>query len=217
MRGMRVTPFDRRSSRVDPGRLPRDLAGSCSRAWATARTSSKHAAARCLAALALAVAGTVVVAVPAQAAELPEWSPYRTAPFTLQAGVRCSFGLSGTPVRDNERVRTPATFPDGAPHVQEFDGPLVVRYTNTGTGASVTRDLTGRALVIHRTDGGFREVLEFGRLAVGLASTDPGGPSFFVLSGSGAVVTVRADGSRLLRPGGARVENICTTLAPNTH
>jgi hypothetical protein len=47
------------------------------------------------------------IAVPAQAAAArPEWTPYRTAPFVLPAGTRCPFGLSGTPVRDRERIRT---------------------------------------------------------------------------------------------------------------
>ena len=88
-----------------------------------------------------------------------------------------------------------------------------MRYTNTDSGASVVRNLTGRALIIYAAGGGFREILEFGHFAVGLAATDPGGPGFFILSGSGAAVTVRADGSRVLTPGGTRVENICTTLA----
>jgi hypothetical protein len=34
-----------------------------------------------------------------------------------------------------------------------------------------------------------------------------------VLSGAGASVAVSADGSRVLTPGPARVENVCTTLA----
>lgn len=173
----------------------------------------KYAAPRRITISVLAAACALFVAMPAQAAARPEWSPYRTAPFTLPAGTRCPFGLSGTPVRDEERIRTLATFPDGTPRVQEVDGPLVVRYTDTDTGTSVVRDLTGRALIIYGAGGGFREILEWGHFAVGLAATDPGGPGFFVLSGSGTAVTVRADGSRRLTPGGARVENICTTLA----
>lgn len=153
-------------------------------------------------------------AVPAHAAAGSPWTPYRTAPFTLAAGQRCSFGLSGTPIRDRERIRTLATFPDGTPRVQQVDGPLVVRYTNTDTGTSTVRDLTGRALVIYGADGGFREFLESGHFAVGLAPTDPGGPGFFVLSGRGAALTVKPDGSRILAPGRAHVENICSALAP---
>jgi hypothetical protein len=107
-----------------------------------------------------------------------------------------------------------AVFPDGRPRVQEVDGPPVVRYTDTDTGRSAVRDLTGRALVSYGANGGFREILESGHFAVGLAATDPGGPGFFVLTGSGAAVTVKPDGSRVLTPGRMHVENICSTLVP---
>lgn len=155
----------------------------------------------------------LAIAAPARAADRPPWSPYRTAPFTLPAGTRCPFPLRGTPVYDDERIRTLATFPDGTPRVQEVDGPLIVRYTDTDSGATVVRDLTGRALVTYGPDGGFREILERGHLAVGLAATDSGGPGFFILSGGHPSIAVSADGSRVLTPGTARIENICTTLA----
>lgn len=142
-----------------------------------------------------------------------DWMPYRTAPFQLAAGVRCPFALSGTPVRDRERIRTLATFEDGKPRIQEVDGPLVVRYTNVDTGRSVRRNLTGRALVTYGGDGSFVETLEHGHFAVGLSATDPGGPGFFVLTGSGFSLAVAADGSRILSLGTGRVENLCTTLA----
>lgn len=141
------------------------------------------------------------------------WSPYRTAPFTLDAGVRCPFALNGTPVHDRERIRTLATFADGKPRVQEVAGPLVVRYTNLDTGRSVRRNLTGRALVTYGTDGSFKESLKHGHFAVGLSATDAGGPGFFVLTGSGFALAVAADGSRTLSLGTGRVENLCTTLS----
>lgn len=167
-----------------------------------------------LAATALTTASTAraePLATPARAAGA--WMPYRSAPFELAAGVRCPFALAGTPVRDRERIRTLETFADGKPRVQEVDGPLVVRYTNIDTGRSVRRHLTGRALVTYGADGSFDETLEHGHFAVGLGATDPGGPGFFVLKGSGFSLAVAADGSRTLRLGTGRVENLCTTLA----
>jgi len=142
-----------------------------------------------------------------------DWTPYRTAPFQLAAGVRCPFGLAGTPVRDRERIRTLARFPDGTPLVQEITGPLVVRYTNTDTGATVRRNLTGRATITYREDGSFTETLDRGRFAFGLAGSDPGGPGFFGVRGSGFTLTVRTDGSRTISLRTGRVENLCTTLA----
>jgi hypothetical protein len=145
-------------------------------------------------------------------ARVGDWMPYRTKPFELAAGTRCTFGLAGAPVRDRERVRTVATFPDGTPRIQEFAGPLVVRYTNTDTGATVRRNLTGRATVTYRPDGSFTETLDHGHLAVGLAPSDPGGPGFFVLTGSGFRLAVAATGRRSISLGTGRVENLCNTL-----
>jgi hypothetical protein len=141
------------------------------------------------------------------------WEPYRTAPFRLAGGTRCPFGLVGTPVRDRERIRTLADFPDGRPKVQQVAGPLVVRYTNVDSGASVRRDLTGRTTISYGGDGSFTETLDHGSLAVGLAATDPGGPGFFVLSGTGFRLHVSAEGGRTVSLGTGRVENLCTTLA----
>ena len=141
-----------------------------------------------------------------------QWPPYRTAPFQLAAGTRCPFALSGTPVRDRERIRTLASFPNGKPRVQQVVGPLIVRYTNTDTGTSVRRNLTGRALVTYGSDGSFTLTLQSGHFAVGLAATDPGGPGFFVLTGRGHSLHVAANGSRVLSLGTGRVENLCTTL-----
>lgn len=141
------------------------------------------------------------------------WEPYRTQPFALVAGTRCPFGLAGTPLQDRERIRTLARFPGGKPKVQQVSGPLVVRYTNTDTGASVRRNLKGRATITYGEDGSFTEMLDHGRLAVGLAPTDPGGSGFFVLTGTGFRLDVSAGGGRTLFLGTGQVENLCTALA----
>lgn len=141
------------------------------------------------------------------------WQPYRSQPFQLAAGVRCTFGLNGDILVDRERIRTLSEYPDGSPEVQQITGQLIVQYTNTATGESVTRNLTGLATVRYGTDGSFTITLEGGHFAAGLAATDPGGPGFFVLTGQGYSLTVAPDGSRVLTLGTGTVENICTTLA----
>jgi hypothetical protein len=50
-------------------------------------------------------------------------------------------------LEDQERIPTLATFPDGSPSRQRVKGPLVVRYINHESGASVVRDLTGDAFI----------------------------------------------------------------------
>ena len=153
------------------------------------------------------------LAVPATAAAASPWQPFRSSPFDLPAGSRCSFPLSGRIVDDRERIRTTQTNPDGTPAQQEVRGRLIVRYINDDTGASVQRNLTGDALFETHPDGSSRITLLHGNLAVGLAATDSGGPAFLVLSGHDFVVDFAADGTRTIMFGKGEVENICRTLA----
>ena len=88
----------------------------------------------------------------ADASPVP-WQPYRTAPWTDAPGRVCTFGVATTIVADQEQYRTLASYPEGSPKVQEFRGPLVVRYTNTSTNESVVRDLSGYAWFRYRADG----------------------------------------------------------------
>jgi hypothetical protein len=141
------------------------------------------------------------------------WSDFRTADFDLAAGTRCPFELSGTVVRDKERIRTLETFPDGSPRVQEVVGPLFVRYTNVDTGKSVVRNLTGTGIFESFADGSSTLSLEGGHFATGLQPTDPGGPAFLVFTGHGYAVHFAADGTRTVTNGHGSVENICETLA----
>jgi hypothetical protein len=164
-----------------------------------------------LGAITAVCAGLFVV--PAVASAASPWMPFRAADFDLPAGSRCPFPLSGRVLEDQERIRTLATFPDGSPSRQRVKGPLVVRYINDKSGASVVRDLTGDAFIDTRSDRSFTFTLKNGHLAVGLAAGDPGGPAFLVLSGHGFTVDFAADGRRTVTPGRGSIENICQTLA----
>jgi hypothetical protein len=138
------------------------------------------------------------------------WTPYHSQGFEAPAGTRCPFGLRGEVLRDHELIRTLSTQPDGSPDVQEIVGPLVFRFTNTATGRSVVRNLTGTGLIDHGTDGSFTLYLVGGHFGAGLA---PGGPAFLYFTGSGHALVVAADGSRTPIFGHGPVENLCTTLA----
>lgn len=140
----------------------------------------------------------------------PQWQPYRTAPF--DSTDVCSFTIHGDIVKDEEEVRTDATYPDGSPKVQEYRGPLVIRFTNTSTGASVVRDVSGYALLHFRQDGGSTWFFKGGGslgVHAGNTATPPGS---YILQGT-FVFTIAADGTREIRPLHASVENLCTTLA----
>jgi hypothetical protein len=90
----------------------------------------------------------VVLAAPAPArATAGGWVPAPTGPFDLPAGARCDFQVHSEPIVDEVRTRVLATYPDGSTKREAYVGDLVVRLTNTATGASVDVDLSGSALV----------------------------------------------------------------------
>ncbi|WP_431040520.1 hypothetical protein ACQUSR_00535 [Streptomyces sp. P1-3] len=110
---------------------------------------------RTLLALPLLVA-VLVGASPALATSPPagtRWEPAPSAPWTAAAGTRCAFPVHGEPVVDEVRRRVLETHPDGTAKRVAYKGDLVVRVTNTQTGASYDADAGGSAVVDYRADG----------------------------------------------------------------
>ncbi|WP_151082002.1 hypothetical protein [Nocardioides cynanchi] len=164
--------------------------------------------------LGIAAAGAAAVLAAAPAGAATQWTDYRSSDFTLAAGAVCSFPLQGHVVADQERYRPTETYPDGSPRVQEFTGRLVVEYTNLDTGASVTRNLTGRSDFEYLPDGSFTLTDVGGHFAVGLHPGDSPSTGFYVVNGVGSTVSFAADGHRTLTVSdGSTVENLCQTLA----
>ncbi|WP_328439513.1 hypothetical protein OHA71_24845 [Streptomyces sp. NBC_00444] len=81
------------------------------------------------------------------------WEPAPSAPWDVDAGLRCDFPVHGEPVIDEVMKRVLDTHPGGAAKRVAYKGDLVVRVTNTGTGAFYDADASGSAIVEHRTDG----------------------------------------------------------------
>lgn len=81
------------------------------------------------------------------------WVPWPSQPFDLAAGAVCDFAVHVDPVVDEVRVKTVATFPDGSPQRQLATGALLLRVTNTATGANTIADASGDAVFVFRTDG----------------------------------------------------------------
>jgi hypothetical protein len=138
------------------------------------------------------------------------WEPYRTQPFD-SAG-RCSFTVHGDIVRDEEEVRTVATFPDGTPRIQEFRGPLVIRFTNTGNGASAVRDVSGYGRLRKKKDGGSVWYFD-GGASVGIPIGNKAYPAGSYILHGRFRLTIAPDGTRDLPHLHADVENLCATLA----
>ena len=158
-----------------------------------------------------------VTAVPAAAA--PErggggggWEPTSTPPFVIPAGLVCSFEVKGDIVADHERMRTPATFPDGSPQVQDFAGVLVIRYTNTSNHRTVVRDATGSIRVYHLPDGTRIQQLN-GHNALPVRAANTGFPGGDYITHGDFVVIDRPGGVREVPVQLGTMENLCETLA----
>lgn len=157
-----------------------------------------------------AIAGTVL-SVGAPAASAGDWQPYRTQPFVRTD--TCPFPIRGDVVTDEEETRIDSTLPDGSPRVQEFRGPLVMRFTNTSNGASVVRDLSGPGRLHFFPDGSsagyFAENVSF-HIPIGNRGYPAG---FYVIHGR-VRATIAADGTRDFgNLNHATIEDLCQTLA----
>lgn len=140
------------------------------------------------------------------------WQPYRTAPWTDAPGTVCSFGVSTTIVKDQEQERILASYPDGDPKLQEFRGPLVIRYTNAGTGTSVARNLSGYGWFHYGTDGSIDAFIA-SHIGVTVHVGNAGWPAGeWVISGQ-SVVTVSSSGAINVRLIHASTEDLCQTLS----
>src|SRR4051794_16864654 len=98
-------------------------------------------------------AGTAASAAPVTAGSGSGWVPAPSAPFDRAAGVLCDFPVHGTPIVDEVRKRTLQTNPDGTVRSEVYVGRLVVRVTNTDTGAYYDADASGDAVIVYAGDG----------------------------------------------------------------
>jgi hypothetical protein len=166
--------------------------------------------------LVLAAVIVAVTAVPAAAsASRPGgggWEPTSTPPFVIPAGEVCSFEVKGDIIRNRERMRTPATYPDGSPKVQDFAGVLVIRYTNTSNHRTVIRDATGTIRVYYLPDGTRISQLH-GHNAVPVKASNVGFPGGDYITHGDFVVIRHPDGNREIPVQLGTMENLCETLA----
>jgi hypothetical protein len=164
----------------------------------------------------LAAAVVAVTAVPAAAsASGPAgggWEPTSTSPFVIPAGEVCPFEVKGDIIRDREWMRTPASYPDGSPKVQDFAGVLVIRYTNTSNHRTVIRDATGTIRVYYLPDGTRISQLH-GHNAVPVKATNVGFPGGDYITHGDFVVIRHPDGNREVPVQLGTMENLCETLA----
>ena len=163
-------------------------------------------------AAALGVPAAASAATPAAADSAVPWQQYRTAPWTDAPGAAGTFGVTTSILVDQEQERVLASYPDGQPKLQEFRGPLVVRYTNTSTGQSVVRDLSGYGWFHYGTSGSI-EALIASHIGVTVPVGNTGYPSGeWVITGR-SVVSIDSSGTINVRLLHATTENLCRTLS----
>jgi hypothetical protein len=140
------------------------------------------------------------------------WEPTSTPPFVIPAGDVCPFEVKGDIIRDRERMRTPATYPDGSPEVQDFAGVLVIRYTNTSNHKTVVRDATGTIRVYYLPDG--TRILQLhGHNALPIRASNVGFAGGDYITDGDFVVIRHPDGNREVPVRLGTMENLCKTLA----
>jgi hypothetical protein len=163
--------------------------------------------------VALVAVLAALLSVPAAANASPvPWQPYRTVPWTDAPGSVCTFGVVTTIVADQEQSRTLASYPDGSPKLQEFRGPLVVRYTNTSTNESVVRDLSGYGWFRYGADGG-TSVFVASHIGLTVPVGNAGFPAGeWVITGQ-SEVSVGSSGTIDVHLLHATAENLCRTLS----
>ena len=157
------------------------------------------------------VMGLLVAAAPATAAPNSTVEPVPDVNATVPAGALCPFEISVETLVNTEKLRT---FFDaqGDPTVALLSGRLIWRFTNTETGASIVRNLSGPGRTVYHDDGTRTDIF-LGRSAIAFFVGDPLGPSAPIVAGP-ATLVYDADGdlvSAEIR--GHITEDVCETLA----
>ena len=167
-------------------------------------------------AVAVAMAAGVMGAgaAPASAGESP-WIAYEQPDVRVPAArSTCSFDVQQTVVEDGEYYKNTEFHADGTVKTQLWRGPLVMRYTNLSTGASVVRDLSAMATAHYRPDGSMESMTsQHGAFGATMPAGSQPATGLFVLSGHGTTLTLNPDGTRgfTLGPQGT-AENVCEAI-----
>jgi hypothetical protein len=146
------------------------------------------------------------------AGHLPPWQTYRSGSFGYAAGAVCSFALSGVPVKDQEQYRTLKSYPDGTAELNEYRGPLYVRFTNESTGRSVVRNLSGYGYFRFGDNTAAVDALFLSNGGISVDVGNQGYPAGYYIEHGQVLVTDNGQGSRVIHVVHATLENLCRTL-----
>jgi hypothetical protein len=138
------------------------------------------------------------------------WQSTFQGPISAPAGSVCSFAVTAEPVREDLRFRYHY---DSAGNVDGYQatGQLIGLITNTETGASVVRNLSGPGTVTFNPDGSYDAVVDGDFLVFFLAQDSPA--SGLLLFAGRTVLHGTAGGAKTLVSYTGQIENLCDTLA----
>ena len=138
------------------------------------------------------------------------WEPTGQGPISVAAGAVCAFPITAEPVRQDLRLRYHY---DDAGTIDGYEvvGPLIARVTNTATGTSVIRNLSGQGIVIFAPDGSWQAVVNGGFLLFFRATDEPANALLFFEGHT--VLNGTSTGQKTLVSHTAPGENLCETLA----
>ncbi|MBC9717168.1 hypothetical protein H9Y04_32030 [Streptomyces sp. TRM66268-LWL] len=139
------------------------------------------------------------------------WVPAPSAPWDMLAGARCDFAVHGEPVVDEVVKRVVATDPDGSVRTVAYKGDLVVRVTNTGTGASYDADAGGSALVTY-AKGGSQHWKVAGPVLVGFAENGGTLPRGLYIVDGLYTLDISATGYKTLTLQAGSVDPLCARI-----
>jgi hypothetical protein len=128
----------------------------------------------------------------------------------VPAGVVCQFPILAEPVFEQLRIRyhyDEAGNPDG----DQVTGPLIARITNTASGSSVTRNLSGIGTTTYNADGSWDAVLD-GTLLIFLRAGDDPANQLLLLRGR-SVLHGSPAGVKTVVSRTGRSEDLCETLS----
>jgi len=139
-----------------------------------------------------------------------ERSPLAETDRSYAAGEVCGFPMTVTfPVQ--QEFITNLFDENGTLVGATITGKLVARVTNTASGASVDRTLTGLGTLTFGADGS--ETIDVGgTIGIAFRGTDSPANEFDIVTGS-SVLRIAADGTRTLLSSDGAIEDLCLTLA----
>jgi len=112
--------------------------------------------------------------------------------FSFRAGRVCSFPLAGTPVVNNQSIKTYPADANGDVRVT-VEGALKAQVTNVDTGKSIVVNVPGPSTQIFHPDGTSDLTLDGSVMVLYNARFNPRGPATLIYTGH-TVFSVSADG-----------------------